>query len=332
MKITSSKRDDVLRRKQEYESERADRQSRYDSQYGNWRNANVNSATNTGNISVSPQIGVDIESDSKSFNDKDFWWAVQREFESTMYDESYYATFKLLSNGRIEIIVYSGPDKKNVVYDRTIIKSDYSYERSPEHLGMKLAEGAIMDIEDDKQNITSASETLIESNNYTAEYISKVLDYVEFQLPDDIVNDISYDQTADSLILLITTDENDVKEFNVPLSDLSMSEDDDFSDVEEDGQYILNAVEEELGLGYQFVSSKSVRDYDGFMTSYTWYKRPRDGKNIFIFGDPDIYGPADTEPDFECDTAEEAQEWFDSYVGPGDDDDEYDDFDINDIY
>lgn len=73
------------------------------------------------------------------------------------------------------------------------------------------------------------------------------------------------------------------------------------------------------------MDSKSVRDSDGFLTDYTWYWRNNNGEDqhVFVFGDSDLYRPEDGYFDWECDSLEEAQEWFDSYVGPGDDDDDW---------
>ena len=98
---------------------------------------------------------------------------------------------------------------------------------------------------------------------------------------------------------------------------------------------------------YLTVDSKSVPDSDGFMTDYTWYVRirctvdewyrwlkSRSGYNthslgdipdefidgyVFVFGDSDLYAPEDGDFDFECDTYEEASEWFDDYHGLDDD-------------
>ena len=64
--------------------------------------------------------------------------------------------------------------------------------------------------------------------------------------------------------------------------------------------------------------SKEVLDFDGMWTEYTWYIK--DDKHIFIFGDRDVYTPYDSEPDHECDSYEEAKEWFDNYHGFEEDD------------
>lgn len=65
---------------------------------------------------------------------------------------------------------------------------------------------------------------------------------------------------------------------------------------------------------YEYVVSKSVLDSDGFYTDYTWYKTV-DGLNVFVFGDNDIYKPADGYIDHEEEDDTAAQEWFDSYNG-----------------
>lgn len=70
---------------------------------------------------------------------------------------------------------------------------------------------------------------------------------------------------------------------------------------------------------WEYVKSKEIADWDGFTTEYTWY-RNADGKNVFVYGDSDMYRPEDGDWDFETDNEYEAQEWFDSYYGPGEDD------------
>ena len=65
---------------------------------------------------------------------------------------------------------------------------------------------------------------------------------------------------------------------------------------------------------YAYVASKSVLDSDGFYTDYTWYKTV-DGLNVFVFGDNDLYKPADGYIDHEEEDDAAAQEWFDSYNG-----------------
>lgn len=70
---------------------------------------------------------------------------------------------------------------------------------------------------------------------------------------------------------------------------------------------------------YNEIASKQVPDSDGFLTDYTMYRNMNDGTYVFIFGDKDIYTPGNSDFDWECDTEEEAKEWFDNYVGFDDD-------------
>jgi hypothetical protein len=65
--------------------------------------------------------------------------------------------------------------------------------------------------------------------------------------------------------------------------------------------------------GYTEVASKQVPDMDGFLTDYTMYIRNEDGWYVCVFGDKDIYGP--DYYDWECETEEEAWEWFNDYKG-----------------
>lgn len=66
---------------------------------------------------------------------------------------------------------------------------------------------------------------------------------------------------------------------------------------------------------YEYIRSKSVLDSDGFYTDYTMYYDWEDDNYLFIFGDNDIYDPTNTEPDWECESEKEANEWFSNYEG-----------------
>lgn len=66
---------------------------------------------------------------------------------------------------------------------------------------------------------------------------------------------------------------------------------------------------------YEFIDTKSVLDSDGFLTDYTMYKDTETGMYVFIFGDNDFYGPDEGSVDWECETFEEAYEWFNDYNG-----------------
>ena len=89
---------------------------------------------------------------------------------------------------------------------------------------------------------------------------------------------------------------------------------------DEDGAPMVTGMD---GHRYGRSSSKSVRDSDGFWTDYTaWIDLDDVGRVIFIFGDNELYDPSNESPDWECDTGENAQEWFDNYEGFDDEDDE----------
>lgn len=72
---------------------------------------------------------------------------------------------------------------------------------------------------------------------------------------------------------------------------------------------------------YEYVKSKSVEDSDGFLTDYTMYYDVVEDKYVFVFGDNDLYNPNDgyDEFDWECDTEQEADEWYYNYEGFSDD-------------
>ena len=61
------------------------------------------------------------------------------------------------------------------------------------------------------------------------------------------------------------------------------------------------------------------------------YKNINTGEYVFVFGDKDIYRPEDGYFDWECETEEQAKEWFDNYSGFDTEDDEWEepDFDLD---
>lgn len=72
---------------------------------------------------------------------------------------------------------------------------------------------------------------------------------------------------------------------------------------------------------WEEIESKRVKDSGGWWTDYTMYFNHDDGRYVFVFGDKDFYRPEDGEYDWECENADEAWEWFDSYTGFDDEDD-----------
>ena len=63
---------------------------------------------------------------------------------------------------------------------------------------------------------------------------------------------------------------------------------------------------------WEFVRGKMIKDSDGFLTSYDWYRNADSGLNIFMLG----YDEADPDyADWETESDTEAEDWFKSYNG-----------------
>lgn len=71
---------------------------------------------------------------------------------------------------------------------------------------------------------------------------------------------------------------------------------------------------------WQLVNKKEVLDSDGFLTEYCWYTNG--DKHIFMFGDSELYEPDEDYADWVTDTQQEASDWFESYRGFEDSEDE----------
>ena len=72
----------------------------------------------------------------------------------------------------------------------------------------------------------------------------------------------------------------------------------------------------------EWLATKDVVDYDGFITNYSMYRRLSDGMYVCVFGDRDLYSPEDGEFDYATENEQEAWDWFDSYTGFEDEDDD----------
>jgi hypothetical protein len=164
-------------------------------------------------------------------------------------------------------------------------------------------------------------------NKINEDYIARLIESVDRELPDTFVT-YKYDEGS-NMVSCTSASPTQIAEYEVPVEDLS-------GVIDEDMDYILGAINDEAIESedtelvedgrYEFIDSKTVLDFDGFNTEYTMYYDKEDGRYVFVFGDSDYYSPYDENFDWECETLEEAQEWFDSYVGPGEDIDEYSDY------
>ena len=88
------------------------------------------------------------------------------------------------------------------------------------------------------------------------------------------------------------------------------------------GSYVRSSIDEDPK--WICLDIKYVRDSDGMLTDYALYTTKDEDKYICMFGDADVYAPDEMYADAEFDTEDEALEWFENYVGPGDHQDEHD--------
>lgn len=61
---------------------------------------------------------------------------------------------------------------------------------------------------------------------------------------------------------------------------------------------------------YELIGHKMVEDSDGFMTDYCMYRDVDTDEYVFTMGDMELYDPENGYIDHECDSEEEAYEWF----------------------
>lgn len=72
---------------------------------------------------------------------------------------------------------------------------------------------------------------------------------------------------------------------------------------------------------WELLESKSVYDWDGFLTEYTLWHNTFSGEYACFFGDADFYNPdEDADPDAVFNDRDEAYDWFYSYEGFEDED------------
>lgn len=185
---------------------------------------------------------------------------------------------------------------------------------------------------DTRQWMTSVEgSSELEVDNSRDAYLDELIAEVDARLPEVGVKEfiVEKDDVGTDAVYVIVPDNGFATEFAVPDEDLK------WDDVDTDANYIVNEILNQLhdtmdavesstdwddeddfyneeSSEFEQVASKQVVDFDGFMTDYTMY-RTSDGRYVFVFGDNDRYRPEDGDFDFECDTEEEAWEWFNSY-------------------
>lgn len=317
----------------------------------------IGAATNTANIGVAPAV-IDDEDiissqSSKSSTYDEIADSIADEF---MNDGHGYPVTQVRSN-MLNIKVYADPGKQNCIYNKMIDLSEYDdqiAEFGADYLSARLYEQALLEIDEGStSDDINAASSIVDIGDPTAaeRYIHNLIGDLESAYDENIVG-AAYDQTDVELIITVTTSDTQVLEFTVPFEDLTF----DFDRIDEDVEYIVDAIHNELSgsdedteiesattlddgsivesgtfddyiddddeicSDYEFVESKQVPDSNGFLTDYTWY-RCADGTHVFVFGDNDIYKPEDGYFDWECDSEEEAREWFENYEGFSDDED-----------
>lgn len=120
------------------------------------------------------------------------------------------------------------------------------------------------------------------------------------------VDDVRVEKTLNNIIEFIDTMKKDMKWYDLENylfeHDLAELLSDSIDDDDE-----LN--------GWQKLASKEIIDFDGFITDYSLWYNPysKDDKYVCIYGDDELYTPLTADPDFSCETEQEAWEWFEDY-------------------
>ena len=180
-------------------------------------------------------------------------------------------------------------------------------------------------LEDNYEDEVYQDDIILDEDIKETEY-NVVIDNIEWaannvDLPNSIQHDFflsPYDNLEDEIYKFLLEYSNGVAPLGYSIdyeNNESLKEDFD------DKDYWLSE-ENPLDDRYEYIDSKQVLDSDGFVTEYTMYFDTLDNKYVFVFGDSDLYKPEDEDFDWECETRDEAEAWFNAYNGFEDDLDE----------
>lgn len=184
--------------------------------------------------------------------------------------------------------------------------------------------------EDDTQNESLTESRLDPDNDLMGTRV-----YYAIKFDGDTVETIDVedpDYAGDEFYVAVDKSKELVKDYDVDHVEIVYTVEDNF-DKHEDVEYeywisgegveenLNEAYPDTLGHRYYRMDIKHVKDSDGFLTDYTWWYDAATDQHIFIFGDSEVYTPEDSSPDWETDSEDTAQEWWDNYVGPYEDDD-----------
>ena len=184
--------------------------------------------------------------------------------------------------------------------------------------------------EDDTQN-ESLTESRLDPDNdmmgtrvyYAIKFDGDTVETVDVEDPD---------YAGDEFYIAVDKSKELLKDYDVDHVEIVYTVEDN-SDKHEDVEYEYWTSEEEVeenlnedypntvGDRYYRIDIKHVKDSDGFLTDYTWWYDAATDQHIFIFGDSEVYTPEDSSPDWKTASEDTAQEWWDNYVGPYEDDD-----------
>lgn len=184
--------------------------------------------------------------------------------------------------------------------------------------------------EDDTQNESLTESRLDPDNDMMGTRV-----YYAIKFDGDTVETIDVedpDYAGDEFYVAVDKSKELLKDYDVDHVEIVYTVEDNF-DKHEDVEYeywtsgeeveenLNEAYPDTLGHRYYRMDIKHVKDSDGFLTDYTWWYDAATDQHIFIFGDSEVYTPEDSSPDWETDSEDTAQEWWDNYVGPYEDDD-----------
>lgn len=186
-------------------------------------------------------------------------------------------------------------------------------------------------VEEDNTKDESLTESRLDPDNdmmgtrvyYAIKFDGDTVETVDVEDPD---------YAGDEFYVAVDKSKELLKDYDVDHVEIVYTVEDNF-DKHEDVEYEYWTSEEEVeenlnedypntvGDRYYRIDIKHVKDSDGFLTDYTWWYDAATDQHIFIFGDSEVYTPEDSSPDWETDSEDTAQEWWDNYVGPYEDDD-----------
>lgn len=156
-----------------------------------------------------------------------------------------------------------------------------------------------------------------------SEDVDYILNEVQNVEDDEVFEGEEYTDVVESSEI-IEGSEYKSRDYRSPPEDFdpsSLTPSKNYMDPAEECVWVDSSADVESDSQYEKIRSKMVADSDGFMTDYTMYYDIVNDRYVFVFGDNEVYRPEDEDFDWECETEEQANEWFDSYEGFAEDED-----------